>query len=270
LHQSDVARGLGWSLSKVQRIEAGEVTVSGTDLRALIDLYGGFAAEEIEELVEVARIARRQRWWTAAEYRQHLTPGLVQLLGFESEATAIRAFQPVLIPGVLQTAAVADHILSEDGALSPEDRKVRHDVRMLRRQQVIEREDPPAYYLVIDESVLLRDVGGIRLGAEQLEALATAVALPSVHVRVLPLDRGAIVGMLGPFMIIDLNEDDEGDAVVYRESWIDDAVLHDTKLVRSHRDYFEKLWHQCLDEEVSLRAILARAADLRSRADRST
>ena len=95
LSQSDVAQRLGWSMSKMQRIEAGEVTVSGTDLRALLDLYGGFSDEDIERLTEDSRISRRQRWWTAPEYRDHLTSGLMQLLQFEAEASGVRAYQPV-------------------------------------------------------------------------------------------------------------------------------------------------------------------------------
>ncbi|HET6530843.1 MAG TPA: helix-turn-helix transcriptional regulator, partial [Actinoplanes sp.] len=96
LSQGAVAQRVRWSLSKIQRIEAGDVTVSGTDLRALLDLYGVTDSEEIEQLTEEARISRRQRWWTAPEYREHLTPGTLQLLQFEAEATAIRAYQPVL------------------------------------------------------------------------------------------------------------------------------------------------------------------------------
>ncbi|HEU4346782.1 MAG TPA: Scr1 family TA system antitoxin-like transcriptional regulator, partial [Actinoplanes sp.] len=111
LSQADVAAKLEWSLSKVQRIESGEVSVSGTDLRALAILYGSFTAEEVDQLLGDTRVARRQRWWTAPEYRQHLSPGLIELLGFEAEATRISAYQPMLVPGVLQTPAAATFIL---------------------------------------------------------------------------------------------------------------------------------------------------------------
>src|SRR6266511_4790410 len=76
MSQGAVASRLGWSLSKMQRIEGGEVGVSVTDLRALLDVYGVVEPERIERLAEDARISRRQRWVTAPEYREHLTPGL--------------------------------------------------------------------------------------------------------------------------------------------------------------------------------------------------
>jgi transcriptional regulator with XRE-family HTH domain len=56
LSQTAVARKMDWSLSKVQRIEAGDNAVSGTDLRALLDLYQVTDEEEIEQLQEEARV----------------------------------------------------------------------------------------------------------------------------------------------------------------------------------------------------------------------
>jgi transcriptional regulator with XRE-family HTH domain len=270
LSQSDVAQRLGWSMSKMQRIEAGEVTVSATDLRALLDLYGGFSDEETKQLTEDARVSRRERWWTAPEYRQHLTSGLMQLLQFEAEATAIRAYQPVVVPGVLQTAEFADYILGWwNKSLSEGDRRIRYDVRMLRRQQVIEREDAPDYRLVLDESVLVRNIGGRKIMAGQLEALAEAAERPNVYVRVVPFDTGGLLGLLGPFVLIDLDEEDEEDAVLYRESWNSDEIIHDAKDVNEHRGYFETLWEQSLPEDASLRLINAQAGLLRSALDRA-
>ena len=233
------------------------------------DLVDGQRADEILQLTEDARLSRRHGWWTAPEYRRHLTSGLMQLLGFEAEATEIRAYQPVLVPGVLQTPAVADFILGFwDTTLNDDDRRVRHDVRTLRRQQVIEREAAPAYHLVLDESVLGRNVGGTKLAADQLEALAEAAHLPNVHIRVVPLDRGGILGLLGPFIIVDLGAGDPEDAVLYRESWSNDVLIHDAKEVRDHHAYFEVLWRQSWSEDVTLRLIEARATMLRSSLDR--
>jgi transcriptional regulator with XRE-family HTH domain len=265
LSQSDVAQRLGWSMSKVQRIESGDVTVSGTDLRALLDLYGGFSDEEVERLAEDARISRRQRWWTAPEYREHLTSGLMQLLQFEAEATAIRVYQPVLIPGPLQTSSFAEIVLNWwSGQLSDQDRQVRHGVRMMRRAQVIEREDAPTYYLILDQSALEREIGGPKVMAEQLEALIDSSRRTNVRVRIVPYREGALIGgTFGPFTVLDLSEDDRDDAVVYRESYNTDSVLHDRKDVRFHREIFERLWQQSWSEELSLRAITAKASDLR-------
>lgn len=269
LSQGDVAARLGWSLSKVQRIESGEVAVSPTDLRALTDLYGGFSAEEFEELAEDSRLSRRQRWWTAPEYREHLTPATIKLMGFEAQAAAIRVYQPVLVPGVLQTEAAAAFVLGFWNPDGPAERlKVRHEVRVLRRQLVIERRDPPAYYVLLDESVLLRDVGGPRLALGQMEMLEALAHRPDVHLQVIPLAEGALLGQLGPFMILDLDENDQDDAILYRENWNSDEIIDDHRVIRTHRGYFETMWASALSEDVSLNVIAAKAAALRSIVDR--
>ena len=111
LSQATVADRLGWSLSKLQRIESGEVTVTGTDLRAALGVYGRADDEDMAGLYNDVRVARRERWWTAQEHREHLSVGLRQLVQFEIAASAIRVFQPVLVPGLLQTAELADAVL---------------------------------------------------------------------------------------------------------------------------------------------------------------
>jgi transcriptional regulator with XRE-family HTH domain len=267
LSQADVAQRLGWSMSKMQRIEAGDVTVSGTDLRALLDMYGGFSEDEMKQLNEDARISRRQRWWTAPEYRRHLTSGLMELLQFESEATAIRVYQPVLVPGVLQTSSFAESVIGWwNKSLSEDDRRVRLEVRRLRRSQVIEREDAPTYLLILDQSTLQREIGGPAVMAEQLEALIQDARRPNVRVRIIPYREGALSGTMGPFTVLDLSEDEDDDAVLYRESYLADDVIHEPKDVRHHRDIFEALWRQCWSESLSLNAITAKATDLRFQA----
>ena len=234
-----------------------------------MELYGGFSDYEIQQLTEDARVSRRQRWWTAPEYREHLTSGLMQLLQFEAEATAIRAYQPVLVPGPLQTSSFAETVLAWwSEHLSDEDRRVRHDVRMMRRAQLIEREDAPMYLLILDQSALEREIGGPKVMAEQLESLIESSRRPNVRVRIVPYAEGALIGgTFGPFVVLDLAEDDPEDAVVYRENYNTDNVLHDRKDVRFHRDIFETLWKRSWSEELSLRAINAKASELRFQVD---
>lgn len=268
MSQGAVASRLGWSLSKMQRIEGGEVGVSVTDLRALLDVYGVVEPETIERLAEDARVSRRQRWVTAPEYREHLTPGMRDLLQFETEAVAIRAYQPVFYPGVLQTPAVAESILAWwNKSLSDEDRRVRYEVRMMRSHQLVDRDDGPDYLLILDESVIKRRIGGVRTTVAQLEVIAAVARRPRVHIRVVPFAWGAYIGALGPFQILDLSDDGDEDAVLYRETYDRDEVVYDPNEVRFHREAFESLWDVSLTEEATLQAIVAEADDLRSSAD---
>src|SRR5690349_2020111 len=98
--QWETAQAMDWSLSKLIRIETGAVRVSTNDLRAMLSYYT-VDAERVAALVEVARAAREQPRW--ARYRDVASPEYLVFLGFESSATVIRNFEPILIPGLLQT-----------------------------------------------------------------------------------------------------------------------------------------------------------------------
>ncbi len=264
LIQSEVAQRLRWSLSKVQRIENGDVGVSVSDLLALLRSYGVEDEATIERLTEDAAISRRQRWSVPAEYRDYLTPGLRQLLQFEEQATAIRAYQPFLIPGALQTPAMAEHLLGWfDHSLSDEERKVRFDVRMMRAHRITGQADAPDYLLMLDESALYRVIGGRGIMAEQLEAMAEIAQRPNIYIRIVKLAMGAPVGLLGPFTVLNLS-DVPDDSVLYRESYTTDHIEQDPEMIMYFRARFEAMWPLCYDEDDSLRLIRGEAAALRA------
>jgi len=269
LSQGAVAAHMQWSISKVQRIESGDNAISATDLRALLSLYDVADPEEIDQLLEEARISRRQRWWTNPEYREHLTQAMMQLIQFEAEAVEIRSYQPVLVPGMFQTPAYAQFLLGAPVfELTDVQQKVRLDVRMRRRQQVIESGDGPHFYLVLDESVLKRVIGGLQVTADQFDLLADLAQRPGIRIRIVEYTEGAVLGSGGPFTLLDLGEDGFDGAVLYRESFTTDLIDHDPKQVRFHRTVFETLWAQALNEEKTIRSIAAAAAQLRTRHDR--
>jgi transcriptional regulator with XRE-family HTH domain len=261
-----VADEFEWSLSKVNRIEAGEVAVSNPDLRALLRLYGVTDEDRIAELLEDARASRRRGWWDEPKYRDHLTPATVQLLQFESQATAIRVFQPGLIPGILQIRRYAETVLNSLSDLPDVERPLRLEVRLRRASQVFDRADPPEYFLVIDESVPLREVGGVGVMVKQLQELLDHVRKGAVMVRVLPMAQGGIPTTLGSFTIFDLG--DEENAVLYRESAIGDEMVHASEVIVRHRAIFETLWNQSLNVSASTRLIEARVATMLSSLDR--
>lgn len=267
LTQGQVARALDWSLSKVQRIEGGEVAVSSTDLRALLDLLGITDRERVEQMLADAKASRKRGWWDEPKYREHLTPATMQLLQFETEASVIRVFQPTLIPGVLQTPDYAQFIMDfVSSELSEADRAARMEVRMLRREHLLDGPDPPKYLLILDESVLHREVGGPHVMAEQLYEVLKVASRPKITVRIAPFTEAALLAVLGPFTIFDLG--DEENAVLYREGQLMDEILHSPDVISRHRSTYEQLWETSLDNEASARLIEARAAAMLSAADR--
>ncbi len=118
----------------------------------------------------------------------------------EREATSLRWFESLVLPGLLQTEAYARAVLAS-GGLIPQGDIDRHLTTRLTRQGVLRRDDPPQFTAVIDEAVLRRPVGGRQTMREQLKALVSACAEPHIRVHVVPSTVGAYAGLNGPFVI---------------------------------------------------------------------
>jgi transcriptional regulator with XRE-family HTH domain len=134
----------------------------------------------------------------------------------EQRAAVIRWWEPLLMPGLLQTAdyarAVFDAWRAIDGGA---DTDVPVAAR-LARQTIFDRPSPPSVQAVIDETVLHRSVGGAKVMYDQLQHLAEMSERPRVTVQVLPAEVGVHVGLLGAFAIAGFEDDTPG--IVYLES----------------------------------------------------
>jgi transcriptional regulator with XRE-family HTH domain len=148
----------------------------------------------------------------------------------EEKAHTIRTWEPLVIPGLLQTARYARAILAAEPGATEEWIEEALATR-LQRQAVLERKEPPMYWALLDECALLRPVGGVEVMREQLEHLVTMMGdeHPCVSVQVVPLSVGATAGLLGGFAIA------QGDGMsdhVYLESAVQGAVSDREETVR--------------------------------------
>ena len=236
--QRQVAEALDWSPSKVTRIESGAVSLSVTDLRALLGFYGVADPELTARLVELARRSRRARSPFAA-FADTFSPVALRFFDFEHAASWIGDVELLVVPGLLQTEAYARAVLRVHGV---DPGRVERFVASRRvRQQVLDRPDPPMLSVVIDESVLLRVIGGRTVMRAQLQCLRVAAQRPNVAIRVLPLARGDHVGLRGPFVLLRFTGTDDAD-VVYIEQRRGDALFQDeVEVIDNHRRLFAEL-----------------------------
>jgi transcriptional regulator with XRE-family HTH domain len=236
--QRQVAEALDWSPSKVTRIESGAVSLSVTDLRALLGFYGVADPELTARLVELARRSRRARSPFAA-FADTFSPVALRFFDFEHSASWIGDVELLVVPGLLQTEAYARAVLRVHGV---DPGRVERFVASRRvRQQVLDRPDPPMLSVVIDESVLLRVIGGRTVMRAQLQCLRVAAQRPNVAIRVLPLARGDHVGLRGPFVLLRFTGTDDAD-VVYIEQRRGDALFQDeVEVIDNHRRLFAEL-----------------------------
>ncbi|WP_052422396.1 helix-turn-helix domain-containing protein [Nonomuraea candida] len=118
----------------------------------------------------------------------------------EERAHTIRTWQPLVVPGLLQTAGYARAVLGAWPHATDEWVEEGVEAR-LKRQAVFDRGEPPVYRALIDECVLLRPVGGNGVMRDQLRHLLRMAERPNISIQVVPLDVGATVGVLGAFSL---------------------------------------------------------------------
>jgi len=258
--QTDVAEAMEWSLSKVQRIEKGDVTIAPNDLRPLLAYLGVRNRDRVEDLIQAAKVSRQRRqWWDSARFREHVTSPMLQLAGYEADAEEIYHFNPAIIPGVLQTPEYALTVLNSYGAESSrETRDVRVEFRQRRRGELLARVEPPRLLLILDESVLFRHMGDRAMHRAQLADLANLAQDGRLNVRIMPFEINESVPILGPFEIYYLGgnrSNPEENAVMYRESGDQDEMVEDVEKLRRHRTMFDRWWHSSYDEEKSAQLI---------------
>ncbi len=121
----------------------------------------------------------------------------------EQRASVLRSWEPLIIPGLLQTAGYARTLFEAwqgVDAVGDIDELV---TARLDRQRIFDQAAPPSFWALIDETVLYRPVGGASVMHDQLVHLADMAGRPRVTVEVLPSDVGAHVGLLGAFALAD-------------------------------------------------------------------
>lgn len=188
----EVARGLGWSTSKVSRYELGRSTLPLDEVEKMLDFYG-VTDPERGQLLSLAQEANERGWWE--EYADALPDEYQALIGLEAEAASAAIWAVEIVPGLLQSEDYARQVHLAYQAVVPIPPGIidtRVKVRMIR-QQVLTRDPPLELSVVLDESVLLRPIGKPRLMYGQLQHLLQMADLPNIELRVLPLSKERLV-----------------------------------------------------------------------------
>jgi transcriptional regulator with XRE-family HTH domain len=202
LTAEQVATQLGWDPSKISRIESNEWKLPKVkDVEALLDVYGVTDPAQKEALATLARQARERGWWE--RYKDVLGSALP---GLETEATQIRTYQPILIPGLLQTP---DYIraICRAGMCDEDDTERRVEAR-IARQQILYRDQSPTLWAVLDEAALRKLVGGREVMRDQVHHLLDMQDHRSnIWIQVIPDSIGAHASMGGPIVLLDYAAD---------------------------------------------------------------
>lgn len=230
-----LASELGWSQSKVSRIEGGLLGVSLSDLAAVLAALG--ASEEVtaELLTMSATADGKEGAWVVQAGGPVRRQG--EVAAVESRVTRIRQYSALTVPGLLQAPGYT-HAMAQAGRYGDPSELV--EARGIR-QALLTRPDAPRYDVVLDRRALQRWPGSSETLREQLQRLVAACDLDQVNLRVLP-NGPVAVGAIGlaQFLLYDFKEP-VGRSVVMLESQTADTYLSSNSDIAVYSKLFEDL-----------------------------
>jgi transcriptional regulator with XRE-family HTH domain len=259
----EVAERLGVAASTLSRIETGKAPTKSVYLTAMLEMYGVSDPAQRQVLVDMAREGHRKGWWSV--YDDVLPTGFGIYVGLEAEAAGLRSFEGEVVQGLFQTPDYARAILREVQVRDTDDQIERLvDLRM-KRQEVLDRTPPLDVWMILDEAVVRRTIGGPGVMRDQLARLVEASKKPNVTLQVLPFASGSHAGLRGPFSILEFPERADSD-VAYVESVAGIIYLEKEREVRTCAEAFDRLRAAALSPGQSTDLIYDAAKELESSA----
>ncbi|MFE7116826.1 helix-turn-helix domain-containing protein [Streptomyces sp. NPDC057654] len=249
LDQQHAAEHIVGSKTKISRIEAGQVSARPGDVRLLLELYGVEDLNVHRRLEQLARDSNKRGWWLNYPSATK-EEGYADFIALETDATYIRTWQPLFIPGLLQTddyvKALMDLSLSTH---SPEDLDEAVAIRRARRQTI--EEDGAQYATVIWEPALTVPMPSPKIHREQLLHIENVAQRQNVSIQVLPLSDWKAVHLSSHFVMFSLGPEPAPEAVAY-DTTTRTVIFEDLEEMAKHARIFEALRSAALTPEQSL------------------
>ncbi|MEU7183567.1 MULTISPECIES: helix-turn-helix domain-containing protein [Streptomyces] len=240
LHQQDVSKALGWSKSKISRIESGLNAVKRQDLEILFSLYR-VDEDDQEPLRELALIGNRPMWWK--KWSGITTAYLQAVMSFEEVAQRIRSYEPQYLNGLLQTPEYAEVLIKR----GPDQSRYAALVELRQRRQAkFAAARGKELLCVIDEASLLQPVGNAQIMRRQVQHLIELSEDPRYQLRLAEQKRANLQREIGSTTLFDFAET-LLPTIAYTE--IDDGglVIQDEESVDRKVRKFDELRHMSLN-----------------------
>lgn len=236
------AKALRVNATTVRRMERAEVGLKLLYVERLLETYG-VERTEIDDFVQLAEEANRPGWWH--RFRDVLPDWFSVYVSLEGAAYLIRAYEPHFVPGLLQTEDYARAVLQVGFPAASRQELDRRVALRMERQELLRRPDAPRLWVVLDETVLRRPVGGSAVMRAQIDRLAEAAALPHITVQIVPFSAGPHPGMFGPFQLFRFRYPELPD-IVYSEALTGAAYLDERDDVVAYLEALDRMGTQAV------------------------
>ncbi len=257
----DVARALGWSESKLSRIETAHTGINEADLDRLLTLYDVLAVDR-SRLRDLAGRGRERVWWT--QYRSAVPAPYDEYVSLEAEAVGFSEWEAQIVPGLLQTGEYARAVIEVGADIGATETIQRRVALRMARQAVLTRGPLPSLQIVLDEAVLYREVGGPGVLRRQLRRLVEASLRPNLELLILPFSAGAHAGQTESFMVMEFAAGTRA-PVVHIEGVTGGLFRVSPEEVVLYQDALDDLRERALSADVSRTVIAEREETLQFR-----
>jgi hypothetical protein len=188
------------------------------------------------ELMELAQEARKPGWWTRFNDLK-LSP----YIGLEQDATAINYFSMYFLHGLVQTEEYSRAIIKGmTPNISSEVFEQRVEARRLR-QELLDREKPPHFQMLLDESVLYRQIGGPIVMAAQLDRILLLMREQKVSVQIIPFEAGAYDSTDSNFVYLKFDDRPDLPDIVFVEGLISHLYHEQPDEAERYQESFKNL-----------------------------
>lgn len=234
---------LGWQPSKMSRMETGQQGLTVADVASLLTIYG-VVGKERERLLRMVEQQETPGQWETSTVLSEESRTLIRL---EPDATAIVEVEPLLIPGLMQTQDYCRAVM-RSGNVPEDDIEPRVSARMARHG-VLGRHNGPSLEMIVDEMALRRVIGGRKVMAKQLRAMAEEAERPNVTLRILRFELGGRGALDGSFTLFDFPR---SKPIVYLDHKISGVFLEEDDQVEFYRNEAARLADVALSPAESL------------------
>jgi transcriptional regulator with XRE-family HTH domain len=235
-----------WTIRRMERAEGG---LKPLTVKSLLMAYGVTDVREIDTFLSLSRQASKPGWWHSFD---DVLPSWFRVaLGLEESASLIRAYEPQVIPGLLQTEGYIRAITAASFPGATEEQTQRRVTLRLARQELLTRPGAPGYWVVLDETVLRRPIGGPEVMRAQIAHLIEAAGRPNVTIQIIPFAAGWHPALYGMFWIFRFPDAELPD-IVYSEGLTSAYYLNKPDETARYTEALDRMCAQAASPEHTL------------------
>jgi transcriptional regulator with XRE-family HTH domain len=232
----EVASQLLCSPSKISRLETGARGASPRDVRDLCRIYAADDATRAY-LMDLAQEAKQRGWW---QHFDEVFPDYPTYIDLEGAASDIQVYETVLVHGLLQTTDYSLALMRRINLRLGTEAAEQYANSRRERQKRLLGGDRPAFWAILDEAAIRRQVGGPKIMADQIAHLVECAEQRRVILQIIPFEAGAHAGMEGNFTVLRFEDSDVPDHI-YVEGRAGHLFLSRDEDLRLYRETFDHL-----------------------------